>query len=105
MSKGNRIKGRFNRVLNYRVSTIARSMSLAQRKEGITTRHKVKPSKRAVPKMTKTMRKAMLRLKNTTKGKDPNHPLEVTEVKCNHGASKILGLISSVIHTPEQVTV
>lgn len=103
MSKGNRIKGKFNPVLNCRQASTSRYMSLEQRKEGLTERHQPVKSKRSSPKMTKTMRKMMSRI--TKQGNDTQHPLSRRASAHEIGAAKIMGFISSVVLTPEQVTV
>ena len=58
MSKSNRIKGAFDKVIGCRASSPERIESLALRTTGITERHAPTP-REGLPKMTKRMRKAM----------------------------------------------
>lgn len=100
MSKSNRIKGAFDKVIGCRASSPERIESLALRTTGITERHAPTPRK-GLPKMTKRMRKAMR--SPLFKGQDEQHPLARKADVHERGYAKIMGLVSSVIHTPEQV--
>ena len=60
MSKGNRIKGKFNQVLGCRESSWERSVSLEERKMGLLPKHKPTYGKNSsFKKYTKAQRKQM----------------------------------------------
>ena len=100
MSKSNRIKGKYEELIGCRLITAERDKSLDQRELGLTERHVPTPRK-GLPKLTKSFRKAMGKLKN--KNNDPTHPLARDADAQERGAAKILGLISAAIYKPEQV--
>lgn len=99
MSKATRIKGPFNPIMGFRTSPVGRVGSLRQRSEGITARHTPTPKTRAF-KLTKTQRKELKAM--AVKGNDPMHPSPRKDTRINTGTAYIMGLVSSIIHTPEQ---
>lgn len=101
MSKANRIKGKYDPLLNCRVTTVQRLTDLEQRKDGITERHTPKPSRKIKAKITKTMRKAMRTLSKQFKGTDSNHPLTRTADMQERGHAMYMSLISSITMKPE----
>jgi len=98
MSKSNRIKGTFSPVYGCRLSPIGRCEDLEQRKAGLTKRHSPTPSKRVIPKITKTQRKLLAKI---PKNEANCHPLQRKATAMERGAALMMGLVSSFTTEPE----
>lgn len=98
MSKGNRIKGKFSGVLGCRLTSHLRASDLRARGTGLGDKHRPKPRKRVIPKITKTQRKLLAKL---TKGFDESHPLERQAAMLERGTALYMGLVSSITMQPE----
>jgi hypothetical protein len=99
MSKGNRIKGKFNEVVGARNSSMGRMEELHSRTLGLSGNHQPKSSKKSagelgIKTLTKRLRKQSKKFMKDLQGKDC-HPLARKASVSERGYAKIVGLVSS----------